>query len=111
MISAFSLPCVSWAALRGSQSWYIWSIISWMMPYVEYLHSMILICFPPRYCGVRDETPLRVCGVTYGPDEVRAVVFRLVLWVEYIVWYGLMVAGGVLFVILEHLLAWMGDGL
>ena len=62
-------------------------------------------------CGVRDEASLRACGVASGPDEVRSVVFRPVLWVEYIIWYGLMAVGGVLLVILKPFLAWVGDGL
>jgi len=66
---------------------------------------------PSSVCGVSDEASLRVCGVAYGPDEVRSVVFRPVLWVEYIIWYSLKVVGGVLFVILEPLLVWVRDGL
>ena len=66
---------------------------------------------PSSVCGVRDEASLRVCGVAYGPNEVRSVVFRPVLWVEYIIWYGLRAVDGVLFVILEPLLTWMGYGL
>ena len=43
---------------------------------------------PSSVCGVRDKAYLRVCGVANGPDEVRSVVFRFLLWVEYIIWYG-----------------------
>jgi len=42
---------------------------------------------PSLLCGVSDEASLRVCGVANGPDEVRLVVFRSVLCVEYIIWY------------------------
>ncbi len=39
------------------------------------------------------------------------MVFSPVLWVQYIIWYGLRVGCGILFVIVEPLLAWVGYGL
>ena len=51
LLSACCVPWLSRACFKGSYMVYIWSMISVMLPSVEYLHSMSCSCLRPLYEG------------------------------------------------------------
>ena len=81
LISALRVLCVCRACFSGSYIVYMWSMMSVMLPSVEYLHSISCSCLLPLYVGSSLSFPS-------GP-----IVYPIARMMSGLWWVGLYCAG------------------